>query len=75
MGDVAKQRVRKLQRCHIQQMTKLIDEMHDVKGGGDVIIVLIPSTKTKHPRSSCVTEPPWLNIIRKYMSLRPFGTP
>jgi hypothetical protein len=59
--------------CRRDEPSKMT--VHDVKDGGDVIIVLIPSTKTKHPRSSCVTEPPWLNIIRKYMSLRPFGTP
>jgi integrase len=49
--------------------------VHDVKNRGDVIIILIPNTKTKHPRSSCVTEPLWLNIIRKYVSLRPSGMP
>lgn len=45
--------------------------MQDVLDRGDVIVVSIPHTKTKKPRTYCVTEGHWIDIIRKYISLRP----
>lgn len=45
--------------------------IHDVQDRGDVIIISIPDTKTKKPRSSCITQPEWIKLIKTYMSLRP----
>lgn len=45
----------------------------DVQDRGDIIIIYIPDTKTNKPRTSCITEPLWIQLIRRYASLRPAG--
>uniref|UniRef100_A0A1Y1N1P7 Tyr recombinase domain-containing protein n=1 Tax=Photinus pyralis TaxID=7054 RepID=A0A1Y1N1P7_PHOPY len=48
--------------------------IQDVKDRGDLIVIHIPDTKTYKPRTACITEQSWLNLVRKYQSLRPPGT-
>ncbi|KAK5646365.1 hypothetical protein RI129_004829 [Pyrocoelia pectoralis] len=55
--------------CRIQELRDIKTE--DVIDRGDVIVITISYTKTKKPRTYCVTEVHWIDIIRKYMSLRP----
>lgn len=58
--------------CRRHELTKL--KVEDVQDKGDVMIIKILDTKNNKPRTSCVTEPLWINIIKKYMALRPPGT-
>jgi integrase len=57
--------------CRRHELTNM--KVEDVQDRGDVIIIKIPDTKTKKPRTSCITEPLWINILKKYKSLRPPG--
>lgn len=58
--------------CRRHELCNL--RVQDVQDRGDVIIITIPDTKTRKPRTSCITEPLWINVIRTYTSLRPQET-
>jgi hypothetical protein len=46
-------------------------KVDEVKVRDDVIVISILETKTKRPRTNCITEPLWIGLIKKYISLRP----
>jgi integrase len=48
-------------------------KVQDVQDRGDVLVISIPDTKTNKPRTSCITEPLWVDIVKMYKSKRPPG--
>lgn len=45
--------------------------MNDVVVKSDIITVTVPKTKTNVPRLFVITEIPWIQLIEKYVQLRP----
>jgi hypothetical protein len=41
-------------------------KVDEVKVRDDVIVISILETKTKRPRTNCITEPLWIGLIKKY---------
>ncbi|KAK5643350.1 hypothetical protein RI129_001143 [Pyrocoelia pectoralis] len=49
--------------------------INDIEFKTDSIIVCIPKTKNNVPRVFAITQPTWMNLIKKYYQLRPTHTP
>lgn len=45
--------------------------MNDVEVKSDIITVTVPKTKTNVPRLFAITETPWIQLVEKYVQLRP----
>jgi integrase len=58
--------------CRRHELASL--KVDEVKVRDDVIVISILETKTKRPRRNCITEPLWIGLIKKYISLRPLST-
>jgi integrase len=56
-------------QCRRHELASL--KVDEVKVRDDVIVISILETKTKRPRTNCITEPLWIGLIKKYISLRP----
>lgn len=55
--------------CRRDELTNM--SVHDVNIKVDIIMVTVPKTKTNVSRLFCVTELHWINLINKYVKLRP----
>lgn len=45
--------------------------INDIEYKDDLIVVSLPKTKNYLPRSFAITTPKWIDLIKKYISLRP----
>lgn len=52
--------------CRISSLVNL--RINDVQDRGDIILISVPGMKTG---IACVTNPTWIESIRKYIALRP----
>lgn len=57
--------------CRREEITHML--VDDVQIKSDVIIVLVPKTKTYISREFFISDPLWIELIKKYRGLRPDG--
>lgn len=59
--------------CRREEITNML--VDDIEFKDQIISVCIPKTKTYIPRQFIITDPVWVNLVKKYYCLRPNNVP
>ncbi|XP_031359311.1 uncharacterized protein LOC116182891 [Photinus pyralis] len=58
--------------CRREELTNMA--LGDIQYKNDIVVVSVPKTKTNVMRQFVITEKFWIDIIKKYSSIRPVNT-
>uniref|UniRef100_A0A1Y1M6Z8 Tyr recombinase domain-containing protein n=1 Tax=Photinus pyralis TaxID=7054 RepID=A0A1Y1M6Z8_PHOPY len=58
--------------CRREELTNMA--LGDIQYKNDIVVVSVPKTKTNVMRQFVITEKLWIDIIKKYSSIRPVNT-